>query len=233
MKRFIKTITEHAIFILDNAERLAIVIVSRIAPWAAPLAPAYLVARATAEHFDAPVYVAVAVAVTVEAVGIAATHITMEMYQYNQTRRKSDPRAPFDVGLAASVSYFFIGITLTVLLELFPELIIVAPASFFLLAVVAYVTLALMSGHARRLESIREVKAEQREKRNKSGTEAEPSSGSWGGATRQRALEILAERPDISGSALGRELNRSAGFGRRLKRELEPELNGRENSNGR
>ena len=229
MKRIVNAFTDHAVYLIDNAERLAIVIVSRIAPWAAPLAPAYLVARATADHFRAPIAVAVAVAVTVEAVGIASTHITMEMHQYNQTRRKSDPEAPFSVGMLASISYFFIGITLTVLLELFPEMIIVAPAAFFLLAVVAYITLALMSGHARRLEAIRQQK-EQRtvpRQRNKSGTEPEPGTGPWGGSTRQRAMEILTERPDISGSALGRELNRSAGFGRRLKRELEPELNGR------
>jgi hypothetical protein len=68
---------------LLRLERLAIVVVSRVAPWAAPLAPAYLVARAVEAHFRTPLAVAIAVGVTLEAVGIAATHVTLEMYQYN------------------------------------------------------------------------------------------------------------------------------------------------------
>jgi len=42
-------------------------------------------------------------------------------------------------------------------------------------------------------------------------------------ATRARAYAILAERPDISGSQLGRELGKSASLGRKLKREFEQE----------
>lgn len=230
---WIKRLVEFIVFVIDNVERLAIVAVSRVAPWAAPLAPAYLVARMVEKHFETPVIVAVAVGVTLEAVGIASTHITLEMYQYNQTRRKHDPPAPFDVGLLVTSVYFVVGIILTVVLELMPELTVLAPAAFFLLAIVAYVTLALMSGHSRRLEAIRaerEEKKAERQKRNEGGTEAELDTGAWGGTTRKRAKEILAERPDITGSELGRMLGRSAGFGRRLKRELGPELssNGKE-----
>lgn len=43
-------------------------------------------------------------------------------------------------------------------------------------------------------------------------------------ATRQRAREILEARPGISGSALGRKLDRSPRLGRKLKAELLPEL---------
>jgi hypothetical protein len=45
--------------------------------------------------------------------------------------------------------------------------------------------------------------------------------------TRERANEILAERPDISGAELGRMLDRSESLGRKLKRELIP-VNGNE-----
>ncbi|MBN1220297.1 MAG: DUF2637 domain-containing protein [Anaerolineae bacterium] len=43
-----------------------------------------------------------------------------------------------------------------------------------------------------------------------------------GDDTRDRARAILAERPGISGAALGRELGRSDSLGRKLKRELSP-----------
>lgn len=47
-----------------------------------------------------------------------------------------------------------------------------------------------------------------------------------GDGTRERATEILAERPAISGAALGRELGRSESLGRQLKREF-AETNGK------
>lgn len=61
---------------------------------------------------------------------------------------------------------------------------------------------------------IEELKAEQRDiKRN--------FSTSVGDETRQQAWEVLAERPGISGAALGRLLGKSDSLGRRLKREFE------------
>lgn len=225
VKERIQSLTEGAVFLVDNVERLAIVIISRIAPWAAPLAPAYLVAKTVQKHFDTPIAIAVAVGVTLEAVGIASTHITLEMYQYNQTKRKSDPEAPFSVGMLVTSVYFIVGFSLTVLLEVVPNLVIIAPAAFFLLAIVAYITLALMSGHARRVQSIDQEKQERNTaRRNKSGTQPEQDWAEPSSATRERAMQILAERPGISGSELGRQLGRSERLGRRLKTELETEL---------
>ncbi len=154
---------------LDYLERLALALVSRITPWAAPLGPAYLVARTVWRHFDTPAWIAVAVAITVEAVGIASTHITMEMWEWNQTRSKSLPAARFGVGLACVVVYFATGIFLTVALELAPGLVAYAPASLFVLAAVAYVTLVLMSSLARLREAAGEAKAERRAVRRSSG----------------------------------------------------------------
>jgi hypothetical protein len=150
-----------------------------------------LVARAIEQHFQAPLWVAVAVAVTVEAVGLASTHTALEMYQYNQTRRKTDPEAPFGVGVLMSTVYFVVGITITVLLEVFPDLVVLAPASFFFLAIVAYVTLALMSGHARRLEAIRQEKEDRKEQRKEQAETYRKGSG------KSEALpEWLPEVPD-------------------------------------
>jgi len=44
--------------------------------------------------------------------------------------------------------------------------------------------------------------------------------------TRSKALEILAQRPDLSGADLGRALGRSVSLGRKLKAELIP-MNGK------
>lgn len=232
IKTGIKSLTEGIVFFIDNLERLAIVIVSRVAPWAAPLAPAYLVATTVQRHFGTPQAVGIAVGVTLEAVGIAATHITLEMYQYNQTRLKSHPEAPFGVGLIVTSVYFLVGFSLTVVLELLPDLVVIAPAAFFLLAIVAYITLALMSGHSRRVQGIQQEKEEKaEEKRNRGGTKPVIVTGIGpepGAETIEQARRILAERPNITGSDLGRALGKSTGLGRKLKREITAERNGRE-----
>lgn len=224
---WINAVVRFVIFSFDNIEHLLLVVVSRLAPWAAPLAPAYFVAHTIQKHFVTPAWVAIAVGVTVEAVGIASTHVTLEMYTYNQAKRKTDPPAPFNVGVAVSGIYFVTGIVLTVVLEIIPSSVIIAPAFFFLLAIVAYIVLALMSDHAKRVQGIAELKAEQKaeHKRNKSGTgTAEQTGGTYGeisDTTKDLAWAILAERPGIPGAELGRELGKSDSLGRRLKREYE------------
>lgn len=145
---------------LDHVENFLIILVSRIAPWAAPLAPAYLVARSMQDHFDAPLWVGIAVGITLEAVGVASAHITLEMHTYNTdpARVQNDPMAPLWLGVTATIVYFVTGIVLTVVLEVVPDSIKFAPALFFVLAGVAYVTLTLISGHARRLKQVAEDK---------------------------------------------------------------------------
>lgn len=215
---------DFVVFVFDSIERLILVIVSRLVPWAAPLAPAYFVADAIQTHLQAPAWVGWAVGATVEGVGVAATHITLEMFTYNQTRRKTDPAAPFWLGIIVAGLYFLTGISLTVIVKIFPAAITAAPAAFFVLAIVAYITLALMTNHARRTQTI---KAETAERRNQKRNRAEQGSGfvpETGGKTKQQAAVILAERPGISGAELGRELGKSERLGRRLKTELLPQI---------
>lgn len=219
---WINNLVQFVIFAFDNLEHLLLVVVSRLAPWAAPLAPAYFVAHTIQQHFDTPAWVGIAVGITVEAVGIASTHITLEMYTYNQDRRKTDPEAPLTVGITVSGIYFVTGIVLTILLEVWADAVIIAPAFFFLLAIVAYITLALMSGHAKRVHGVAEQKAEH--KRNKSTGSSGSVYSEIGEGTRATAAAILAERSDISGAELARLLGKSDSLGRRLKRELLPEL---------
>jgi purine-cytosine permease-like protein len=158
---------------LDHVENFLIILVSRIAPWAAPLAPAYLVAQAMTDHFDAPLAIGIAVGVTLEAVGVASAHITLEMHNYNTdpARVKDDPNAPLWLGAVATSVYFITGIALTVLLEVWPRTVKIAPALFFVLAGVAYIDLTLISGHARRVKQVAEAK----EGRKRTGASTEPA----------------------------------------------------------
>ncbi len=151
--------TQRTIEFLDGLERVALALVARLGPWAAPVAPAYFVARAAERHLKAWRPVAIAMAVAIEAVGIASAHATLRAWAWNREKRKSDPSAPAWLGLALVGVYLAVGILLAVLVEVLPWLVVWAPAAFFLLAGVAYVVLAMMSDQARR-EALAKVEAE-------------------------------------------------------------------------
>lgn len=223
---------------LDIIERGALLLVSRLGPWLSPVPPAYFIARAAEKHLTAAPWVAVTMAVAVEAVGIAAIHTTLRAYTWNQEKRKTDPAAPLWLGIVLSVAYLVIGILLAVLLELYPGLAPLAVAAFFVLAAIAYITLAMIADQARRETETTEARAREKAERNeKRNAKPEHKAGTWPeqitgtvpeltDRTREQARTILAERSGISGAELGRLLGTSDSFGRRLKRELSIHRNG-------
>jgi hypothetical protein len=123
-------------------------------------------------------------------------------------------------------------------LDIAPNLSRFAPVIFPTLALVGTVNLALRAQHKRRVGAIVQEKIER--KRRKSATrKAEPASAqvvhymAANEDTKSRARAILAERPGISGSELGRQLGRSERLGRKLRAELLPELELTVSGNGK
>ena len=139
--------------------------VAKIAPWAAPIPTAYLVGRATVEHLRWPPAVGVVAAVIVESLGLATTATALELREYNATRRKSDPIAPFALAAALVGIYFTVAVGLTVALDIAPALAIYAPAIFPSLSLVGMTVLALRADHRRRLALIEAVKLERKARR--------------------------------------------------------------------
>ena len=78
---------------IEAIESIAIDLVAKVAPWCAPVPTAFLVGRATVNHLGWPVIVGVAAAVVVETLGLASTATALELYQYNQNKRKSDRKS--------------------------------------------------------------------------------------------------------------------------------------------
>jgi hypothetical protein len=150
---------------ITDVENLLTEVAARLGPWLAPLPPAYFISRAAQAHLATPWPVALLMAATIELIGIAATHNALKLWTYNQTRRKNDPPAPFELAAVLALTYVVIGVSISSLLEIFPVLASLAPASFFLLAGVGYVSLALSTDHNRRLADITESKAEARARR--------------------------------------------------------------------
>jgi hypothetical protein len=90
---------------------------------------------------------------------------SLQLWDYNAVKRKTDPNAPFILAASLVVVYLLSTIGLTVLLHIFSEMKRFAPILFPFLALVGAVNLALRSGHRRRLESIARDRADRKAER--------------------------------------------------------------------
>ncbi len=132
--------------------------VLRIVPLLTPIPTAYVTWRAAIHAFELPGWVAFVMAAAVEGLGFSATDTAMMIWDYNETRRKSDPEAPFS--LAVGTVFFYIGVVLglTILVEVLPGLRDWALVVFPLMTLDAAVVWGLHSGHQRRLMAIEDTK---------------------------------------------------------------------------
>lgn len=156
---------------LDQLENTAIDLVAKIAPWAAPLPTAYLVGAATIRHLHWPAIVGVVAAVIIESLGLATTSTALTLRDYNASKRKSDPQAPFTLAVALVAVYFVTAVGLTVALDILPGLAVYSPGVFPFLSLAGVTVLALRSDHRRRVEEIeadKEKRSRQRSQRRSS-----------------------------------------------------------------
>ncbi len=133
-------------------------LISRLSPWLAPAPTAYLVGRATMQHLGWPFPIAFIAAIIIECLGLTTVATTLELREYNRTKRKSDPVAPFSLAAFMAGSYLGVAIGLTVMLDIVPTLAIYAPAIFPLMSLAGVTVIALRDDHQRRLAPILEEK---------------------------------------------------------------------------
>ncbi|NIV40264.1 MAG: hypothetical protein GWN58_65940 [Anaerolineae bacterium] len=148
-------------------------IVANVAPWLAPLPTAWLVYDRTMLHLGWPQWVAIVAGVTLELLGVGILATALELYNYNGSKRKSDPTAPLWLALVLVALYFVTALMLTIALDIAPVLALVAPALFPVLSVASFALLALRADHERRLSEIEQGKAEARAKREQKKRERE------------------------------------------------------------
>jgi predicted DNA-binding protein (UPF0251 family) len=146
-------------------EDFAIDSVAALGPWLTPIPSATLVARAVVIHLGWSDLLGVVTAIIIESLGLTTVSTTLQLRQFNNSKRKSDPEAPF--GLAASLVsiYFFSTIGLTIMLDIYPALSRYAPGIFPILALTGAFILAIRSDHKLRVLSIEQEKQERKNKR--------------------------------------------------------------------
>lgn len=178
---------------LDNltrsTDRLATMLTNGLAalgPWLTPLPSAALVGRATIHYLNWEPWLGLVSGAAIETLGITAISTTLLLWDYNQSRRKSQPPAPVRLAVTLVVGYALVTILLTVFMEIAPDVVILAPALWPLLSLVGAVNLALRSQHRHRLAAAAAEQAGRRAERK---------------ALRQLKYEAMTRQFDITATS--------------------------------
>lgn len=139
--------------------------IAAISPWITPLPSAVLVANAVVQDLHWNQVLGWITAAIIESLGLTTVSTSLQLWDYNTAKRKTDPGAPFMLAALLVGVYLFSTIGLTVLLDIFPKMSRYAPALFPLLALVGAVNLALRTGHRRRLTNIAQDRADRKAER--------------------------------------------------------------------
>jgi hypothetical protein len=150
---------------IDNFENKAIDLVAKVAPWCAPVPTAYLVGRATVAHLEWPIPIGILAAAVIESLGLVTCATALDLYQFNQNRRKNDPPAPFWLSVFLIFLYFFVAVLLTVVLDIQPSWSVMAPAIFPVLSLAGVTVIALRKDYQKRIQQIASEKAERKAER--------------------------------------------------------------------
>ncbi len=159
---------------MNRLEHRIIDIVSAVAPWLAPIVPAYLVFKNTQSHLGYPWPISLVTACAVEFIGLASVHTSIQFWTWNNEKRKIDDDAPFWVAIGAGAFYILVVLTVNALLEVAGNTANVwANAILSLLSVDAAIIIALRASHARRVAEIADEKIERKQARKRPGSAPE------------------------------------------------------------
>lgn len=157
----------------------AVNLAASLSPWLAPIIPAYMATDNMTKVLLFPSAVGTIGGIVIELIGISTITTSMQLWDYNQSKRKSDPEAPFVPSLVAVA--FYIVVLLTIILVLGGDEVaqwqkVLAKVLLSTLSLVAFIVLAIRSQHARRLQSIADEKQERKDARESKKVQKVPQN---------------------------------------------------------
>jgi hypothetical protein len=191
---------------------------SEMGAWLAPLPSAVSVATAASRNLHYDPWLAFVVGAIVELLGFATANRALDLWDYNQTRREDEPKAPTWLAVLLVSFYLFSTISLSVLADLLQGYIHLLPALFPLLAVTGTLNVALGRQQARRVErnletaEARRLAAEKAEAERKAEEERKRQERKEErDAKRQASVNQSVQQPSIDGSINAQQAMLQAG----------------------
>jgi hypothetical protein len=155
---------------IRNSEGSVVNLLSAIAPWAAPVAPAYLSLMHMTHRLSFPQPVAISVAVVVEILGLTTISTAISFWSHNRRYQKAKDykKAPVGLVIGAFVFYLVVIISVNVILDVFPEsrvAVIVSNGLLTTLSIPAATVLAVRTQHTELVKAIKEENVKRQAKK--------------------------------------------------------------------
>lgn len=147
---------------IRNIESSVVNFISAVAPWLAPISPAYMTYQHAVDSLNLPVWVAVPVAVVVEILGFSAVSTLLAFWFFNRRNRAESKKAPVGWVIVAFLFYLALIVTSNVLLDAFHNnetAIIAVKALYTLQTIPAALIVIARVGHKDLLGEIAKEKA--------------------------------------------------------------------------
>lgn len=116
--------------------------VTRLAPILAPLPPAFSVYTAMAKA-ETPYWIALATALAVELIGMFSSKVAIQSWNWNRSRLKTEPTAPFSLTVTMAAIYFIVVLVLALSIEIWTQSLIILYPGFVIIAAATYVSNAI------------------------------------------------------------------------------------------
>lgn len=178
---------------IRNVETSFVNFISAIAPWLAPLAPAYMTYQHAVDTLNFPLWVAIPVAVVVEILGFSAISTFMAFWFFNRRHKASAKKAPVWLIVFAFCFYLALIVSSNILLDAFDEAegaVIAVRALFTLQTIPAALIVVARAGHKALLA---EMAKEREESNRKVSAERSNADGKFPANWRQVRKQLSRE----------------------------------------
>src|SRR5690242_9408499 len=165
--------------------------ISAVAPWLAPLAPAYMTYDHAVNTLHFPAWVALPVAVVVEILGFSAVSTFMTFWLFNRRTKADAKKAPIGYVVFAFFLYLALIVASNILLDSFDNAawaVVTVRALFTLQTIPAALIVVARAGHRSMLAEIKQERAN-----GKTNDANGSANGSQGEQRRSRTYANLSQ----------------------------------------
>ena len=140
--------------------------VSATLPWFAPTIAAWLAYFKMSTILEFPIWLSATGGLVIEGLGLVTVSTVFKLWDYNQSKGKSQRKSPVFVAIGVSAFYLIIVLTVNVILGDEPVIHKVAESLLTSLSIPGAITLALRSNHERMLQEHEKERAERKAERS-------------------------------------------------------------------
>jgi hypothetical protein len=159
---------------IRDTESSVVNLVSAVAPWLAPLAPAYMTFQHAVGVLNFPLWIAWPIAIVVEIMGFSALSTFMEFWFFNRRNPAGYKKAPIEAVVGAFAVYLLTIVSSNVLLDAFDNskpIVITVRAMLAIQTVPAAVIVIVRAGHREMLKEAERARLAASEEKQKAKLE--------------------------------------------------------------